>query len=726
MTTTEVESLRPPTRAWLSLAAIGRLITFLLVVDGLFILAHLLHTQTRFMTPAGFGLGQERGYAELWQYLQFAGVIGLLVLLIIRQRVPLYFHWLLLFLYLLLDDALGLHETVGQWLAVVLELGEGWGLRPRDWGELLVFALMGLFFLTSLALTYQASDQTARRFSQSLILWVMAFVGVAVFLDMIQESLRATWAGSWLLLAEDGGELVVLSFIAHTVWQKTHAIYQWPQAQIQAQVRLVATAVGLFGLFTLLFAWVQYATPALIGNDGYYHAKMGWLIRQEGLTPTPPQLPLTVLNPTEFYNHHLLYHLYLALFATVDPALDGGLALTGQVKLASLLLPALAFVSIWWLLRQQGVAWSALWTLALFALSEPFLYRLSMTRAQAASLLLLVWALHCLLQGRYHWLMLWGFVYVWLYNGFPLLWLLVGAYGLASALTERRLVWLPLFYATVGIVAGLIINPYFPENLTFIIRHLGPKVGELTVAVGNEWYPYDTWQLVQHSGWTLLAFGGAMLAMGWRSQRPDKRTVMLFLLTVVFGVMLLKSRRFIEYFPAFVLIFTAFSLSPWLEAWWRARPTARAWFPLALGLLLLLPLNVSLREARSLAAAAPPANKYAAATLWLKAYSPPGSHVFQLDWDDFTRLFFYDHDKVYTVGLDPTYMAQFDSDLYEEWVQITRGQVVRPSEVIRQRFGGEYVFSDVAHEDFLRVAAADPGLLEIYRDEEAVIFSLRD
>ena len=128
--------------------------------------------------------------------------------------------------------------------------------------------------------------------------------------------------------------------------------------------------------------------------------------------------------------------------------------------------------------------------------------------------------------------------------------------------------------------------------------------------------------------------------------------------------------------------------------------------------------------ARVLIAESPPAGKYAAASLWLKAYSPPGSHVFQLDWDDFTRLYFYDSDKVYTVGLDPTYMSLFDSDLYQEWVQITQGQVTRPSQVIRERFGGEYVFSDLNHGPFLRVAAADPGLVEIYRDEEAIIFTL--
>ena len=42
------------------------------------------------------------------------------------------------------------------------------------------------------------------------------------------------------------------------------------------QARLLLTAVPLFALFVALFAVVQFATPGLAGNDGYYHIKMTW------------------------------------------------------------------------------------------------------------------------------------------------------------------------------------------------------------------------------------------------------------------------------------------------------------------------------------------------------------------------------------------------------------------------------------------------------------------
>lgn len=98
--------------------------------------------------------------------------------------------------------------------------------------------------------------------------------------------------------------------------------------------------------------------------------------------------------------------------------------------------------------------------------------------------------------------------------------------------------------------------------------------------------------------------------------------------------------------------------------------------------------------------------------------------VWQTDWDDFPRLFFYHSDASYTVGLDPTFMARHDPVLFDDWVQLTRGQVDAPGAAIRDHFNAAYVFSDLEHEAFLRQAATDPDLQEIYRDHYAVIFKV--
>ncbi|MBK8985151.1 MAG: hypothetical protein IPM39_03575 [Chloroflexi bacterium] len=749
----------------------ARLLVALIAGDVLFLLAHFLLVFTPLLTSGSFYLDVDGGYPEWVQYLKFGSLAALMALLFRRQRAPLYLFWLALFAYLLLDDALRLHEVAGLWLAETAVLPPLLTLRPQDLGELGFSAVIGLALLTALVLTYQFSRPQARRFSQGLLLALaaLAFFGVAA--DMVQVMVLP-WLRPYPFLrelfvaVEEGGEMMTVSVMVWLAYRRAERIHGWTAVQISAWVRETAVALGLLGVVTAVFALIQWGTPALVGNDGYYHAKMAYLLRQGGLVAAQPHLPLTVLGGDNFYNHHMLYHLYLALFAQTDPALDGGLALTQQVKVATTLLAALPFMAVWWLLRGQGVRRPILWTLGLFALSEPFLYRLSMPRAQSASLLVLVLGLHWLLHGRYRRLLPLGVVYVWLYDAFPLLLVMAGIYFTVVFLTERRLVWPALLYPAAGIALGLIVNPYFPQNITFIGHHLLAKLGGSgAVRVGIEWYPYDTGALLQNSGLALALWLGTLLwwmifrkpySVFRRSSLADtdndsrttthglrltahgsRNLLTLFLLTAVFALMLFRARRFIEYFPAFALIFAALSLgmghgstqtwgepgramnteyNPRLSAFIRVllKPI------LVVCLVLLVLLNV--RAARTAVADSYPADQYTSAALWLRAYSEPGSMIWHTDWDDFPRLFFYNSDARYTVGLDPTFMARHDPVLFDEWVQLTRGQAAHPGAAIGERFAAAYVFSDLEHEAFLQQAAADPDLREIYRDQYAVIF----
>jgi hypothetical protein len=119
-----------------------------------------------------------------------------------------------------------------------------------------------------------------------------------------------------------------------------------------------------------------------------------------------------------------------------------------------------------------------------------------------------------------------------------------------------------------------------------------------------------------------------------------------------------------------------------------------------------------------------PHQQYAAASAWLESNTPPGSRVFQTDWDDFTRLFFYNTHNTYTLGLDPTYMQLYDAELYDHWVDITKGRVEKPARTIAETFGASYVLTDLNHKEFLRRAEADPQLSEVYRSDDAVIFEV--
>jgi hypothetical protein len=492
---------------------------------------------------------------------------------------------------------------------------------------------------------------------------------------------------------------------------------RWSGLQIDWPAFLTGSA--LFGFFVFWLALVQFATPDLVDNDGFYHIRLAQIMAEQGLKPAFPWLPLSVLNPAEYVDHHWFYHVLLIPFTYGD--------LISGAKWASVIFPALTFVAGWLLLRGQHVPYAALWAMGFLVISEAFLYRMSMPRAQAVSLLVLLLTLHVTLTQRFRWLAPLAFLYVWFYNAFPLILLVVGVYVAMRWLLEKELHLAPLAYATLGLGLGLIINPFFPNNLVFIYHHLFPKLTETTsISVGNEWYPYKTWTLVENSGLALLAYVGGAFALGLSQRRMSVRTATLLVLATLFGLMLFKSRRFVEYYPAFSLLFCALAWSPLFEAWLKSKKWVRFALPALLVIALIPALGAILPATQQSMQTAKPAERYAAASAWLVEHTPAGSLVFQTDWDDFPRLFFYNTHNTYLVGLDPTYMQLYDPKLYDLWVEVTRGQVEAPSQTITQTFGSHVVIIDLEHQAFLRQAKADPNMQEVYRDEFAVIFQVSD
>jgi len=470
-------------------------------------------------------------------------------------------------------------------------------------------------------------------------------------------------------------------------------------------------------LYVLCFAVLSviiFATPAFLGTDDYYHARLATQIIDQGrLAVDFPWLPMTILNPQQFVDHHLLYHLYIAPWTWL-----GGI---NGAKLATVSIAAGVFLASWALMRQIGVRYPVFWTLALFGMSVPFLFRMLMIRTQGASLLVLILALMLLFQRRYRWLIVIGFAYAWLYNGFVLLLGFAALYTAAQWIAERRFEWQPVFYCALGIGLGLVVNPYFPHNFEFIFDHLIAKVDlGSSIRVGNEWYPYTTDMLMQNSAGALLVLALAFLrsSFGGRKRDTVENTLLFVALLTLF--MVLRSRRFIEYFPAFSLLLCA-------AAWGRDAiilPRLRWLMPVSGVAALVLLGGLTLSSTISDARAARDVDTFAGASAWLQANTPSGSMVFQTDWDDFTRLFYYNTQNIYLIGLDPTYLQIENQALWDEWVAITQGRVEQPSDIIQSTFGAEYIVSDRNHADFERVVYDDPNIERVYQDDFSIIWRI--
>jgi hypothetical protein len=499
------------------------------------------------------------------------------------------------------------------------------------------------------------------------------------------------------------------------------------KTHMQKRLHSILPIAGLFFLFVLGMALVQFSTPDMPDNDGFYHIKLAWLMRTEGLKPDFNWLPLTILNQSEFYDHHFLFHVGLIPFTFFDDLRIGA-------KWAAVAFSALAFLAVWFVFYRQRIPFAWLWALALLGVSDAFLYRMSVTRAGSLSLAVLAIVMGWILERKYKQLAILSFIYVWMYDAFPLLIALAVLYLIAVFLIEQRFEYKPLLYISLGIFLGLLINPYFPENIIFSYHHMLPKLTDATsVQVGNEWFPYTTKQILENSPPSLIAFVSGIFALGISSRKMDVRTAFTLLVSLLFGLMLLQARRFVEYFPPFALIFAAFAWAPLLLDREPASVTS-AESPLKRIFgnvpVILLSAAIAVSIARSIPRAkdaingSKPYDLYADASHWLEENTPNDSRVFQTDWDDFPRLFYYNTHNTYLIGLDPTYMQLYDPNLYALWVLISQGDVDDPSKIIAGRFGSQYVHSDLKHKDFIKIAEKDPGLVEVYRDDQAVVFQV--
>lgn len=505
-----------------------------------------------------------------------------------------------------------------------------------------------------------------------------------------------------------------------------NTLFQADRTALQIGARpLPLWAKGLL-LYIFCFAvlsFLIFAAPGFFGTDDYYHARIATQIIEQGrLNLSFPWLPKTILSLERFTDHHLLYHLYIAPWTSAF-----GMA---GAKLATVSITAGIFAAVWVLLRGVGIRHAAFWTLALFGTSTPFLYRLLMIRTQGASLLLLIIALHLLFTRRWRWLILAAFTYTWLYNGFVLIVAFAGLYAAAAWTAEKRLAWQPVMYTALGVGLGLVINPYFPQNILFITDHLGAKVDlEDSVRVGSEWYPYTTGALLANSGGALLALVLGFLAPSFGSHRRDhiENTLLFAALLTLF--MVFRSRRFIEYFPALALLFCAVvwgrspvRLTEWLPAAFRSRWLVALGAAAVMGIFSITTVSQVYRDAQ--ASRSP--DDLAGAATWLRENTPPGTFVFQTDWDDFTRLFYYNTSSTYLVGLDPTYLEIADPALWDRWVHITQGKVSSPAQVIWSEFGAAYIVSDTQHDRFIERANDDPNMELVYQDQYSYVWRLSE
>ena len=200
-----------------------RLLVVLLVVDGALILLHVLHELQdmgvidgrAWLASQQLLLSEERGYGEIWGYAKALTATAGLIALCWRRWAPVFGALAFTFAVIVLDDSLMIHEVFGHRLATALAFEPSLGLKAQDFGELMVWAMLGIMVVAALAVGFWRSNRRARATAAVFFGLFAALVFCAVGLDMLNIALHDAFPGAHRLwpLAEEGGELVTLSLI---------------------------------------------------------------------------------------------------------------------------------------------------------------------------------------------------------------------------------------------------------------------------------------------------------------------------------------------------------------------------------------------------------------------------------------------------------------------------------------------------------------------------------
>lgn len=524
-----------------------------------------------------------------------------------------------------------------------------------------------------------------------------------------------------------------------------------------------------FAAAAMVMAFLQFRTDAICCGDwdGYYHIRWSALL-WEGIStgrglPTFEWLPLTVLNPQHYNDHHFLFHLFQIPFLWFfEPVM--------AAKVGAVVFATLAILSLYWMIHRYKVDYPLIWFGGIMTCANMFYYRMNMAKAPPLTIIFTIAGIYMLFERKYVWLLPLMFAFVWTYSLFPLLWIAAIIWVVIIAWNERRFEWQPLAYTTGGMILGNVINPYFPNNLLLFWEHAYTKIkigSDFAVAVGGEWYPYSGMELLTHFPVAMAAMLiGYILFMPRNGKLPEKATFFLMFVTILLAAQF-RSKRFAEYFPPFAILFAAFSwqaftqkravelpedfqreIEPYLDAERSPQDrrydnlkTAIAW---ALGAVLIIYFFVNMVGLQRFGIdhgglmgtiAGNDANdRYSRAMEWATATDPQGKEnipagerIFNANWDDFPKLFFYNQKHSYAYGLDPNYLYSQNPELYKLLLDITSGKTDEAGPLIRERFGANYVFVDAKENEQMIAKLLDSGWGEIiYEDDEARLLRIRE
>jgi hypothetical protein len=463
---------------------------------------------------------------------------------------------------------------------------------------------------------------------------------------------------------------------------------------------------------------IFFLPPRLVGSndpDRYYHLGLAALTAKQGLLATLPQVEDLGWG-RYFPDKEFLFHAVAgAAYWLFGPS--GVMAMVPATGIA------IALCLYFGLRKALSPGLAAAWLIPALLLSPVLIFRITMLRPHLFAIFFFCLLVVAILRGRGWLAALAAAGYALSYHAFYIPGLAIAIALLVRWPGQRRArgVWL---WALAGMVAGTILNPYFPSTIVMSWIHLKLALGVGAapgIRSGEEVQAISLRESIHYFGFLPLALFGATALMWSRRLRPSPENAgvwYLFVLSLALTALSFKNSRATEYAAPAVILLVGYLLAETARKE-RLLLGAVGGLTLMQGWASWIYYEDCLRQ---------PQGGDTPAYMAAVSLIPPeavGAKVFNCQWEAGSYLLFLRPDLRFVDLLEPAMLWQANPSRYLLRVRLIYGLERDPRRVLREEFDADYVLCGTPamnaqmaakRSQFVQIVGTEPmNSLRVYR-----------
>ena len=466
-------------------------------------------------------------------------------------------------------------------------------------------------------------------------------------------------------------------------------------------------------VFLVILSIMQFTVPNIIGFDGYYHIKTAEIIKQEGFIKDFPWAKHTIFADN-YADIQVLFRILLIPFTFFGLELGA--------KISSIIFSTFSFIIFYWFLTQNKIKYAFFWTLLYLFTSAHLMNRFLLPRQMPLVIALLILTIYFLQRKKYLFLGITSLIFVLLHSSFIFQLILILLYFILEKIFSKKSDYRILLYPFIGVILGLVINPYFPNNISMLYTQIF-KVNLIANLFNVEWKPWTFFEFIKNNILVLFyILISAFILI--KNKKITKLQSLYFSLTIFFFIYTILSRRMQEFLVPFSILTLSLLLNIHLIKFNKNKlkiiKIVSILFLIIVGIINFSLLKEDIINNNFL-------YNYDNCAEWMKNNIPKNSLVFTNAYA-FPYLFSKNSDLIYTHGIDLTYSYLYNPKEFERYMGILQGRLKDDTDYIIEDYNPDYVFSGKIKQDiqlFNYIARHKENYKAVYEDEWCAVLEVK-